>query len=210
MKIFRHLTVCEHCDRVYARVELARHEVARCANCGATLYRARALGLEGNLALTLAAAICFVLANATPVIRISLQGSHNEATLWESFASLAHGATAPIAVPALLAAIIVPGLQIALMGWVLGCAALGRRAPGFAAALRGLHALRPWSMVEVCLLGALVTIIKLSGYLSVIPGTGLWALAALTVLITLIGQRDTHWLWTLGDELAARRAGAKP
>jgi paraquat-inducible protein A len=49
--------------------------------------------------------------------------------------------------------------------------------------------------VEVCLLGALVAIVKLSGFLDVLPGVGIWATAALTVLIPLIASRDTHWLW---------------
>jgi paraquat-inducible protein A len=66
--------------------------------------------------------------------------------------------------------------------------------------MRMLNALRPWSMVEVCLLGALVAIVKLSGFLAVLPGVGIWATAALTVLIPLIASRDIHWLWQRVEE----------
>ena len=163
--------------------------------CGAVLYRAERLGIEQMLALTVAAAIVFVLANVCPVIRISMSGLHNEATLWQSVAALAQGGAAPIAVPTALVVIAVPFLQIVLLGWVLTFARVGRRAPAFALAMRVLHGLRPWSMVEVCLLGALVAIVKLSGYLVVMPGIGIWAMAALAVLIPLIASRDTHWLW---------------
>ena len=118
-------------------------------------------------------------------------------------AALAQGGAAPIAVPTALVVIAVPFLQIVLLGWVLGFAKAGWRAPGFAMAMRVLHGLRPWSMVEVCLLGALVAIVKLSGYLVVMPGIGIWAMAALAVLIPLIASRDTHWLWQrLPGELA--------
>lgn len=197
MKIFPGLTVCEHCDAVYERLPLASGEVARCRRCAAVLYRASGLDVERWLALTIAAAIVFVMANVYPIIRISLQGLHNEATLWQSVAALVHGASAPIAVPTALSIILVPFLQIALLLWVLGYARLGRRAPGFSQAMRMLVALRPWSMIEVCMLGILVAVIKLSSYMQVAPGPGIWATAALMVLLTLIANRDTQWLWEL-------------
>ncbi len=205
MKIFPGLTVCEHCDAVYARRPLAAGEVARCSRCGAVLYRASGLDVERWLALTVAAAIVFLIANVYPIVRISLQGLHNEATLWQSVAALVHGAAAPIAVPTALSIILVPFLQIMLLLWVLLYARRGRRAPGFAQAMRMLVALRPWSMIEVCMLGILVAVIKLSSYMQVAPGPGIWATAALMVLLTLIANRDTHWLW---DLTAPREADA--
>ncbi|GGI53368.1 paraquat-inducible protein A [Oxalicibacterium solurbis] len=163
------------------------------------LYRANRLTVDRWLALTVAAAIVFVIANAYPVVRISLQGQHNEATLWQSAAALAHGPIALIAVPTALSIIVVPFMQISLLAWVLGYARIGRRAPGFAQAMRMLVTLRPWSMIEVGLLGILVAIIKLSSFLQVAPGAGIWATAGLMILITLIANRDIHWLWELTE-----------
>ncbi|MDB6103621.1 MAG: Paraquat-inducible protein [Gammaproteobacteria bacterium] len=203
MKIFPQLIVCEHCDSVCRRLALVHGEVARCERCGVVLYRADRLNIEQWLSLTVAAAIAFLLANTYPVVRISLQGLHNEATLWQSIAGLAHGEAAPIAVAAAVSVIVVPLLQIVLLGWVLLFAWTGRCAPAFAGVMKALSALRPWSMVEVCLLGVLVAIIKLSSYLEVVAGVGMWATAALTVLITIIASRDIHWLWELAEDWAA-------
>lgn len=204
MKSFPDLIVCEHCDSVYRRKHLAPAEVARCARCAAVLYRANRLTVDRWLALTVAAAIVFVIANACPVVRISLQGLHNEATLWQSAAALAHGPIALIAVPTALSIIVVPFMQISLLAWVLGYARIGRRAPGFAQAMRMLVVLRPWSMIEVGLLGILVAIIKLSSFLQVAPGAGIWATAGLMILITLIANRDIHWLWELTEHKPSR------
>lgn len=200
MKTFPELVVCKDCDCVYRRIALADGERARCGCCGAALYSGGRLGINRWLALTTAAAIVFILANACPVIRISLKGMHNEATLWQSVAALANGEAAPIAVVAALTVVIVPLLQILLLGWVLTFACGGRRAPAFATALKVLAALQPWSMVEVFLLGVLVAIVKLSGYLTVVTGVGVWATAALTVLITIIASHEVAWLWELADE----------
>ena len=62
--------------------------MARCDRCAAILYRASSLDIDRWLALTIAAAIVFVIANVYPVVRISLQGLHDEATLWQSAAAL--------------------------------------------------------------------------------------------------------------------------
>jgi len=195
LRTFPEWVVCEHCDSVYQRVAVVNGQVARCERCLALLYRASSLDTERWLALTIAAAVMFMIANLCPLVRISLQGQHNEATLWQSAAALAHGPAALIAVPAALSIIVVPFLQIALLGWILAFAYSKRRAPGFATAMRMLVVLRPWSMVEVCMLGILVAVIKLSSSLEVAPGPGVWAMAVLMILITIIANRDVHWLW---------------
>jgi paraquat-inducible protein A len=196
------LAICEHCDSVYQRRALARKETAHCRRCGALLERGARLSTEQLFALTLAAAIMFAFANWFPVIHISLQGLSNEATLWESVEALAQGRITPIALVAGLAIIFAPLLQIVLLAWVLGHACRGRVAPGFKACMRALEHLRPWSMLEVCLLGVLVAIIKLAGMLDVSPGAGLWAMSILTILIILIAGRDVRRLW---DELGVAR-----
>lgn len=196
-RVFPSLVACEHCDVIYVRKAVAPGEVARCSRCSAVLYRGSRIELDGWLALTVTAAIVFLIANLNPVVRISIQGLQSEATLWQAGAALMHGASALIAIPTVLSVILIPFLQISVLLWVLGYAKRGRRAPGFRQSMRLLAAMRPWSMVEVCLLGVLIAVIKLSGFMNVSPGPGVWATAVLMVLLTLITQRDIHYLWEL-------------
>lgn len=200
MRTHPELVICEHCDHVYQRVKLPRGGVARCAVCGAVLYRACLLDVDRRLAFAVTAAVFFIIGNVSPVMQISMQGLHNEVTLWQAMLALGHGQTAPIVIPAVAAAILVPGLQIGILLWILVFARLGGQAPGLPLFLRLLRLLRPWGMVEVCLFAALVAIVKLSGYLSVAPGPGIWAIAGLTLLIPLLTAADVHWLWQLLDE----------
>ncbi|WP_092947140.1 paraquat-inducible protein A [Roseateles sp. YR242] len=205
---YREYFACEHCDTLYRRPQLAGNEVARCEVCNAVLLRANRLTLDQWLALTVAAAITFLIANFRPVVLINFQGAHNESTVWGAVIALAQRPTAPIAVPLALTLIVVPLLQISSLLWVLGFARTGRRPPGFELLMRLLVGLRPWSMVEVCLLGILVAMIKLSDVVAVTLGAGTWAMAVLTALIAIIASRDMHWLWDLVDEPElARREG---
>ncbi|EIK93952.1 paraquat-inducible protein A [Pseudomonas sp. M47T1] len=189
-------TICEHCDSVYQPTPLGRGQTARCTRCGAILARGGQLSTQQLLALSICAAIVFCFANAFPVISISMQGLSNEATLWQSVQALAQGRISLIAAVAGLTIILAPMLQIILLCWVLSFAVVGTAAPGFKACMRALEHLRPWSMLEVCLLGILVAIVKLGGILDVHPGLGLWSLAMLTVLIILISGKGIRHLWT--------------
>jgi paraquat-inducible protein A len=93
--------------------------------------------------------------------------------------------------------IIAPIFQLLLLIWVLSYALTSRRAPGFRFCMRWLETLRPWSMLEVCLLGAMVAVIKLAGLLDVLPGIGLFALAILSLMMIRIAGRDIRELWDI-------------
>jgi len=195
MRTHPSLIVCPHCDAVYRRPVLAVGQVARCGECDAVLHRAARLDINGWAALTVAAAILFVLANTFPVISVGLQPFRNDATLWQATASLVHGACAPLALPAVAVAIVAPLAQIALLGWVLAYAWHGRRAPGFRSAMKALDWLRPWSMLDVALLGVAVAAVKLAGMAEVAIGPGLWAMAALIGVTAVTAKGDPRWLW---------------
>jgi paraquat-inducible protein A len=151
------------------------------------------------LALTATAAVLFLIANANPILSIELGGMHTQANGWTAALSMEHGWTAWDAAVLALTIFVAPLLQVALLLWLLTFAWLGLRAPGLRAVLVTLHRLRPWSMTEVLLLGALVAIVKLSGWVHVLPGPGIWALSGLTFLLAILSLVDTRSWWTLTE-----------
>jgi paraquat-inducible protein A len=189
------LIICEHCDCVYEKVPLAKHQKTLCVRCGGVLQRFNGLTVEQRLALSFTAAMLWLFANFYPVMSISMQGMKNSATLWDSVLALSQGPITFIALVAAISIIIAPAFQLALLLWVLGFALSSRRAPGFKLCMRWLETLRPWSMLEVCLLGAMVAVFKLAGLLDVLPGIGLFALAALSLMMIRIAGRDIRDLW---------------
>ena len=191
------LIICEHCDCVYEKVTLAKHQKTLCTRCGGVLQRYNGLTVEQRLALTVTALLLWVFANFYPIMSISLKGLKNSATLWDSVLALSLGPITFIAMVAAIAMIIAPIIQLMLLLWVLGFALTQRRAPGFKFCMRWLESLRPWSMLEVCLLGAMVAVIKLAGLLDVLPGIGLIALAILSLLMIRIAGRDIRELWDI-------------
>ena len=201
MFVFPHLIACEHCDSLFVRRPLEAHEVARCTRCDAVLGRHSGLGLEGTGALVVAAVLLFGLASAVPLFSVDVRGVARDITLWDPIVALATGPAWPLAPAAALFFLGVPLAQVAVLAWLFAWASRRERAPGFASCLRLLHALRPWSMLEVCLLGALVAVIKLAGIAQVTPGIGMAALAALAVLLLILGNRDINGLWEATAEV---------
>ncbi|WP_130909229.1 paraquat-inducible protein A [Pseudomonas mucidolens] len=189
------LIICEHCDCVHEKVTLARHQKTLCNRCSGVLQRYNGLSVEQRLALTVTASVLWIFANFYPVMSISLQGLKNSATLWDSVVALSLGPITFIALVAAISIIIAPVFQLLLLMWVLSFALAGKRSPAFKPCMRWLEALRPWSMLEVCLLGAMVAVFKLAGMLDVLPGIGLFALAALSLLLIRIAGRDVRDLW---------------
>ena len=189
------LIICEHCDCVYEKVTLAKHQKTLCTRCGGVLQRYNGLTVQQRLALSFTAAVLWLFANFYPVMSISLQGLKNSATLWDSVLALSQGPITFIALVAAISIIIAPVFQLLLLIWVFSFALGGHRSPGFKLCMRWLETLRPWSMLEVCLLGAMVAVFKLAGLLDVLPGIGLFALAALSLLLIRIAGRDVRDLW---------------
>ncbi|SED68634.1 paraquat-inducible protein A [Pseudomonas frederiksbergensis] len=191
------LIICEHCDCVYEKVTLAKHQKTLCTRCGGVLQRYNGLTVEQRLALTFTALMLWIFANFYPVMSISLKGLKNSATLWDSVLALSLGPITFIAMVAAISMIIAPIFQLLLLIWVLSFALAHQRSPGFKFCMRWLETLRPWSMLEVCLLGAMVAVIKLAGLLDVLPGIGLFALAILSLMMIRIAGRDIRDLWEI-------------
>ncbi|MBV5337791.1 MAG: paraquat-inducible protein A, partial [Deltaproteobacteria bacterium] len=71
------LIACPECDLLLQEIPLPPGGVACCQCCGATLYRNLPDSINRSLALTVAAAILFIIANTFPVLGINLQGNGN-------------------------------------------------------------------------------------------------------------------------------------
>ncbi|MEI7037311.1 paraquat-inducible protein A [Fulvimonas yonginensis] len=196
------LLVCEECDTVHRCRPLARGEEVRCVRCGAVLARYRVLNAEGMLALVLTALIVFLIANVWPVVTLGLGARQSSATLWGTIIMMWRQDAQVVAVLAAATLFFFPLNKMLMLGWVLLFARSRRRAPGFAFIMRTLYHLQPWTMTEVFVLGAMVSIVKARAYFEVQPDPGIWAYGALTFLITVFSGIDLRTLWDMTERKA--------
>ena len=191
------LTACHECDLLLSEVAMPTgNATACCPRCGAMLYRTSAHSLERVLALTLAALILFLIANFFPIVGLNIQGHRIDTTLFGAVLQLWDKEMAVVAVLVGVTTLLVPSIELATFFWLCWPVYRGWRPVGFALVFRALRAVQPWGMVEVFMLGVLVSLVKLSHLAEVLPGPGLWAFAALMlVTASLTAAFDARALW---------------
>ena len=197
------LAACPHCDLLNRVPALLPGSRARCRRCQAVLYGFPRGCIERSLALALSAAVLFLLANAFPFLSFGPAGQKVEMTLSTGVLELLRDARPGVAVVVALTSIVVPAIQIAGLVYVLLPLYLGLRPPGFAPVFRAVSALRPWNMMEVFLLGILVSAVKLIDISAIVPGTALWAFCLLIVALAWANSvLDPLLVWRRWEALA--------
>lgn len=187
---------CHECDLLQTEPALAPGQTARCVRCGAVLARNPPDSLDRTLALTLTAAILYVIANAWPLVGLDMQGRRVEVTLIGAVQALWSEGMTPVAALVFGTALLFPLLELAMILVVLIPLRLGRVSPRMAPFFRLVRSVQPWGMVEVFLLGMLVSLVKLSHMATVLLGPAFWAMAALILTVTLAGRAfDSRLLW---------------
>jgi len=191
------LVACLECDLLHRRVSLPPGGEARCVRCRAALYRiARPDANERALALALAAGIVMIVANIFPIVGLEVQGVHNGATLLGAVQSLWDDGARAVAVLVFVTTIFVPVAELAGLIWVLAALRFGIRGCGAVPVLHFIESVKPWGMVEVFMLGVLVSLVKLAHIATVEPGAALFAFAALMTLIAAaaaVFDADAAW-----------------
>jgi len=193
------LLACEQCDALYRRAELEPGQQARCARCGALLGRGHRMSLQAMLALTITALVAFLIANLQPTVALDLQGVHNEASLPGALRLTWRSGERAIALLAGASAFAFPLTVIVLRLYVLTPLWAGRLPPGWIVAMRALMFASRWSMVEVLVLAAMISIVRIAGMAAVVPGVGLYAIGALMLLLASLESAGLHRLWALLD-----------
>lgn len=177
------LIACHDCDAMHREHELGQGETARCDRCGAVLYKAKPNGISQALALTISAAVCFVIANVFPVLGFELQGRVQQSTLLTGVIELHRSGMWGLAVLVFIASIGVPAARILGLLYVLVPLRGGYLPPHTATIFRHLQNLKPWAMIEVYMLGLLVAIVKLAQLATIVWGPALYAFIALMLAI---------------------------
>jgi paraquat-inducible protein A len=190
------LVACRDCDLLCRMPELPEGSLAYCARCGGVLRRRLRNSIERTLALSLAAALLFVIANAFPFLSFEMQGRITRTTLTSGVIDLWQQGVPQVAVLVGITAIAAPFAQLALLLYVLLPLQLGRVPWQMPRMSRWLHQVHPWSMMEVFLVGILVAITKLVDLAEVIPGLALWAFGGLIlVLAGALASLDPEAVW---------------
>ena len=181
------LIACPECDLLLREVALPSRQTACCPRCAVSLYRGTRNGLARSLAFALAAVVLLVLSNALPIAALEVRGLHTETTLWGAVHALYDQDMEVVAALVFVTTILAPVIELSTMLYMLIPLKLGRVPPHLSLAFRLAPLAREWGLVDVFMLGVVVSLIKLNNLALVIPGVALWSFGGLILLLTAIG-----------------------
>ena len=177
------LIACPDCDLLQRIPPLRPGGRARCPRCGKVVAVRKPESLERTLALTVAAAIAFIVANVMPLMGLSAVGRTASTTIISGAQEMWVQGERITALLVGFCVVVAPAVQI---GFMLAVLLAARRfpAPSWAGTLlRWAEMHQPWAMVEVMMLGILVSLVKIAELAAVIPGVGMFAVGALIFLL---------------------------
>ncbi len=196
------LCECGSCGQFQRLPSLLPGQTARCIRCDATLRRARVDPLGRALALNIAALSIFAIACLMTLMTVSTAGMVRHASLFSGPIDMGRSGLWPLTIVVLFTTVVAPIAKLSAMVYVL----VGLRLPRPPRHVRRVYALvehlRPWSMVEVFLLGVLVAYTKLIDLVHIEIGVALYAMALL--MLTMIAAEavlDRQAVW---DEMERR------
>ena len=192
------IIVCHECGKPHHYQPLSPGSVARCSRCDNVLYRHRPPCFQRALALTLAGLILFGFANFFPFLGIDIGGNIKQTTLITGAIELYHQGKWMLSTVVLFTSVIAPGLQLAFLLYLLVPLSLGRVPHDLARVFRFIENLLPWSMMDVFMLGILVSSVKLADFGMIIPGLALGAFLLLIIVLTAAqASIDPDRIWSL-------------
>lgn len=195
--MFDALTECKECGLLQRNPPLEPGGESECARCGCELHRDRPDSLNRTLALTVAGLALFAIANGFPFLSFEMQGQTTQTTLLTGIHNLYDQGKWEIALAVAFTSALAPGLQLALLLTVLIPLRLERLPAWLPTLFRLVRTLTPWGMMDVFMLGILVSTVKLSEMATIVPGISLFAFAILIfVLAAAQASLDPDLVWS--------------
>lgn len=196
------LMACHECDLIHRIKPLPRKGVANCIRCGSVLHRDKPNSIERTLAYSLAGLVLFVLANSFPFLALKTDTQLHQTNLITGIAVLYDQGMQGLAILVMITTILAPAAQLLGMLYLILPLRRNHTPPHFATVFRFLRALQPWSMMEVFMLGILVSIVKLAKMAAIVPGIAIFSFFGLIIVLAAATVAlDPHELWHRWERL---------
>ncbi len=192
----KHLA-CPECDALFEAPVLHEGERVVCPRCSSLLFGYRRNSVRRAAAFTLAAAPLFVVSNCFPFLTLRADFRESQMLLWQSVSGLGDQGYPYLAGAVAIFTLAAPVLMIGGLLYLLLSIIAQRQLPGDIPLCRWVYRARKWNMIEVFLLGVVVSLLKLGKLATLSLGISFWAFVALIICLTAaVASIDPREIWT--------------
>jgi paraquat-inducible protein A len=200
-------SACTPCHECGLLCRLGDHGAAApgCPRCGAPVHARKPRSLERTWAFVIAAAVCYLPANALPIMKITSLGRAQADTILSGVVYLLTHGMWPLALVVFTASVFVPILKLVILVSLLVSVQRGSawRPIERTRLYRLTEAIGRWSMVDIFVVTILVALVRLGNLATVEAELGAVFFGAVVVLTMLAAESfDPRLIW---DRSPARR-----
>ncbi len=190
------MTACMECDLLLQDVPVPPGGESLCPRCGHVLREGRPDSVLHALLLSITGLILFGPAIGLPLLSLSVTGLRQESSLTQAILALGDNGFWEVATMVSICAIIAPLLNLWILFTVSVVLQMRAHPPWLPTLMRLNHHVREWAMLEVFLMGVLVSMVKLKDIAELMPGLGLYCFVCLMLCALLLNTLvDEHEFW---------------
>lgn len=187
---------CQQCDALYDKPQLKQGQLAKCNRCGSTLIERKVDSIERSFNWSLAGLILMLPAILLPIMGVTLAGQFHQASLFDCILVLIDRGFFMIACLVFLFAIAVPIVRLAGAFYISYSFKFHKLKPSLLNFFRAYHYLDNWAMLNVFMLGIVVSMYKLIDDTELSINLGLFAFVFWLICSTMSAAAlDQDYIW---------------
>ena len=191
-----HQIACHECDLIHDIPYMPNRAAAVCVRFGCVLFRAKIDSIDRTLAWTFAGLVLYAVAVSFPFLAMKNGPISNETGLLTGIEFLYRQGIIPLAALVLMTCILIPLIQMLGLLYIFIPLKLNFRVKYAIPVFRLFKYIKPWSMMEIYMLGILVSIVKLGKMATIIPGLAVIAFGLLIFVLNFaLTSVDEHMVW---------------
>ena len=187
---------CQQCDALYDKQHLKQGQLAKCNRCGSTLIERKVDSIERSFNWSLAGLMLMLPAILLPIMGVTLAGQFHQASLFDCILVLIDRGFYMIASLVFLFAIAVPIVRLAGALYLSYSFKFNKLKPSLLNFFRAYHHLDNWAMLNVFMLGIVVSMYKLIDDTELTVNLGLLAFVFWLICSTMSAVAlDQDYIW---------------
>lgn len=187
---------CHECDLIHNIPPLPERATARCVRCGSVLFQVKADSINRTVALTLAGLVLYLVAISFPFLAMQSGSIVQQTALLSGIRQLYAQEIIPLATLVLLTCVLIPLFQMLGLLYIFIPLRLNFKVKFAIPVFRVFQHVKPWSMMEIYLLGILIAMIKLAKMATIVPGLAVFAFGLLIFVLNFaLTSVDSHMVW---------------
>ena len=193
----RRETACHECDLLLTVPPINEGQRADCPRCGGLITARPRQGIERGMSFAIAACVFLVVSLSFPFLSFSSSGLEVVMTLPQAALTIYEEKDLVLAGIILVLIIGLPASLLVAILMLTMPLVLGWRVSWLKGTGRFVFTVTEWNMVEVFIIGVIVSLVKIAKLATVVLGLSFWAYIVFTLcVIAALSGLDRYEVWS--------------